>query len=695
MLDNDRPAGVPRRRFLQAAGLTLVGVPWIHGQPAPAAKPSPEYRPLNRFPRMVHEYFVAQVRRIEEESLRRKAGLMTKADAQAYVARVREQIRDCFGPEPERTPLNARTTGTLERDGYVIEKVIFESRPRFPVTANLYLPRGVPFPVPAVVGTCGHATEGKAYGEYQAFAQGLARLGYVCLLFDPIGQGERAQLLKEDLTHKTTAVAQHTHIGCPQFLVGEFLGAWMAWDGSRAIDYLLTRSEVDPRHIGVTGNSGGGTQTTWICATDRRVTMAAPSCFITTFRRNLENELPADPEQCPPRSLARGLDEDDFLAAMAPHPVIVLAKERDFFDVRGVREVHARLERLYRLLGAAKSAGLFVGVGEHGFSRDNREAMYRWFDLVTGRSTEPRPEPAFTIEKEETLRCTPRGQVAGLDGTLTVMDMTRAASGRLSQARGAVAGPKLRAAVRDILVLPDPPSSPPEFRIWPQFSSRQYPTPHAAAYAVETEPGILVSVYLLTQERLQAPPPRSETGRAVLYVAHQSSDAELRTEPLIREVMQAEPESALFACDVRGIGESQPGTTIPNAFLGRIGSDYFYAIHSVMLGRPYLGQRTWDVLRVLDWLAEYGYREIHLVGRGWGAFPATFAALLSDRVTQATLKNALVSYAALAEADDYTWPLAVMPPNVLARFDLPDCYRELAAKQLRQIEPLGPRGERL
>ena len=105
---------------------------------------------------------------------------------------------------------------------------------------------------------------------------------------------------------------EHIYAGNQQFLVGEFFGAWRAWDGIRALDYLLTRPEVDPKHVGITGNSGGGTMTTWLCGVEPRWTMAAPSCFVTTFRRNLENELPADTEQCPPRVLALGLDHCGF-----------------------------------------------------------------------------------------------------------------------------------------------------------------------------------------------------------------------------------------------------------------------------------------------------------------------------------------------------------------------------------------------
>jgi len=131
---------------------------------------------------------------------------------------VQAKIRRCFGPEPKRTPLASRVTGVVERDAYRIEKVIFDSRPEFPVTANLYVPLRREFPVPGVVGTCGHSTNGKAAEAYQSFAQGLARLGYVCLIYDPIGQGERLQYLQEDLSSKVGGgVSEHLLAGNQQF----------------------------------------------------------------------------------------------------------------------------------------------------------------------------------------------------------------------------------------------------------------------------------------------------------------------------------------------------------------------------------------------------------------------------------------------------------------------------------------------
>jgi dienelactone hydrolase len=599
------------------------------------------------------------------------------------VREVREKIQSIFGPWPEKTPLNPRITGVVERDAYKIEKLIFESRPGFPVTANLYLPTGRSVPLPGVVGSCGHSSTGKAGDTYQSFAQGLARLGYIVLIFDPIGQGERLQYVTPDLKPRMPiGVREHLHAGNQQFLTGEFFGAWRAWDGIRALDYLLTRPEVDKRHVGITGNSGGGTMTTWLCGVEQRWTMAAPSCFITTFRRNLENELPADTEQCPPRALALGLDHSDFIAALAPKPVIMLDQEKEYFDVRGLEESFARLRPIYRLLGAEQDIEMFLGPDYHGYSKPVREAMYRKFNRVTKIST-AQTEPEIVLEKEEALWCTPKGQVAG-EKARTVFSFTRESSQALRKARGQPSAGALRKLVTDILKLPRREGVP-EFRILRPGSARGYPKRYAGTYAVETEENVFALVYRVDDNPLLSRPPRGPK-RALLYLSHHSADAELREEPLVAELMRAEPDSALFACDVRGIGESRP-TTTGAAALDPYGADYFYASHGLMLDYPNIGQRTHDVLRVIDWLKSYGHAEVHLVGKGWGALPATFAALLSADVNQVTLKNALTSYTDIAESEDYKWPLSTLLPGVLRGFDLPDCYRVLETKKLRQIEP--------
>ncbi|WP_414661812.1 alpha/beta hydrolase [Horticoccus sp. 23ND18S-11] len=688
-----------RRTLLQRGGLGLVGLSalplggagLIAAEPkkkAATAAPTTDLVPLQRFPRTVQEYYVRRVRAEERAGEMRRAALRTKAAAEAYVRDVRTKIQQCFGPFPARTPLNARVTRVLDRDGYKIENVIFESRPGFPVTANLYVPTGRNRPMPGVIGTCGHSDNGKAADAYQSFAQGLARQGYVVLIFDPMGQGERLQHVDAALKARHgVGTNEHNYEGNRMTLSGEFIGSWFAWDAIRALDYLLTRPEVDPKHIGLTGNSGGGTQATWLCALEPRFTMAAPSCFVTTWRRNIENEEIADFEQCPPRVLAMGLDHADFIVAMAPKPVILMGQEKDFFDARGLEEAFGRVRAIYRLLGAEDKVRHFVGPDYHGYSQANREAMYGWFNGQTGIVAGPK-EPALTLEKGDALLCTAKGQV-GEAAVTTAFTILRDEVAKKQAARGTPGGEALQRALTTTLKLPAR-TGVPDYRILRPLTGRAYPKRYAATYAVETEPEVHAIVYRLNDAPLTSRPPRGEK-RAVLYVAHGSADGELRTEPMIKDVIAAEPSAAIFACDVRGVGETQPLVST-RGFATNYGGNYFHAACGLMFDYPVAGQRTFDVLRVIDWLRDQGHDDVHVVARGWGALPATFAAVLHPAVKQVTLKQALTSYAEVATTADYNWPLAALVPDVLRSFDLPDCYRALEAKRLRQIDPVGAAG---
>jgi dienelactone hydrolase len=692
-----------RRALLQKGGLGLLGASTLgfagggtlHAAEAKKAAPakqaaaaSPGLPPLHRFPRSVQEHYIRRIRAMEQAADARRAGLRTKADAEAYVREVREKIRRCFGPMPEKTPLNARVTRVQPRDGYRLENVIFDSRPGFPVTANLYVPTGRTGKLPGVIGVCGHSANGKAGGTYQAFAQGLARQGYVVLIFDPMGQGERLQHVNEaGKARFGVGTSEHIHAGNRMTLAGEFIGSWFAWDGIRAVDYLLTRPEVDPQHIGLTGNSGGGTQAAWLLALEPRFTMAGPSCFITTWRRNFENEEIADSEQCPPQVLAHGIDHSDFVAAFAPKPVILMGQEKDFFDARGLEEAFGRVKSLYRLLGVEQNARLFIGPDYHGYSQANREAMYGFFNEQT-KIASGQKEPTLVMEKDAELQCTPEGQV-GLAQPATAFSILRDQSRKWREARPARSGDELRRLLSASLKLPAR-SGVPDYRILRPSTGRAYPKRHAATYAVETEPELHAIVYRLSDQPLTSRPPRGEK-RAVLYVAHRSADAELRSESLLNEIIAAEPTAAFFACDPRGVGESQPVVGARD-FTAPYGGDYFHAACGLMFDAPVAGQRTHDVLRVIDWLRDQGHEQVHVVARGWGAIPGTFASVLHDAVTQVTLKYALSSYAAVLETEEYQWPLAAFLPGVVKSFDLPDCYRELGRKQLRQVEPVDASG---
>lgn len=639
----------------------------------------------NRSPRSVQEYYVRRVREVMREADARRAALRTKADAERYVAEVRRRLRECYGPVPEKTPLHARVVATHERAGYRIENVIYESRPGFPVTANLYVPSGRKGPMPGVITPVGHSNSGKVGS--QSLAQGLVRQGYVTLAFDPLGQGERLQYVDPDLKPKFgVGTSEHTYCGVRMPLVGENLPTWFTWDCVRSLDYLLSRPEVDPRHVGMTGSSGGGNQTMQMCGFDSRLTMAAPSCMITSLRRNIENEHSQDPEQWPWGLLARGLDHSDFIAAMAPRPVLLVGQEGDYFDARGFEEASARLRHLYRLLGAEQNFSSFLGTGPHSYPKPNREAMYRWFNRQTGIAGHEEPE--LTREPAENLRCTPHGQVGELN-PVTEFSHGSERSKKLRASRPGLSGDALRKRIAATLKLPAREGVC-DFRIMRQPRPRGYPKRQQGEYLLETEPDIHVFVYRLNDSPIVSRPPRGPK-RAVLYVSHQSADVELRSDPWLKEVVDSEKEAAFYTCDVRGVGESTPALSTPgNPAKG--GTDYLHAGYGLLFDYSTPAQRTYDVLRVLDWLASYGHEEVHLVARGWGAIPGTFAAVLHEHVTQVTLKHALASYAEVAETERYQWPLSALVPGVLLSFDLPDCYRELERKKLRQIEPASATG---
>lgn len=630
----------------------------------------------NRYPHMVQEYYVARFREARAKRRARWAKVRTRKDALVLQDECRRRIRRSFGPLPKRTPLKARVTGKVDGERYTIEKLLLESRPGFLVSANLYVPRGLEGKAPCVLGTCGHSNDGKAADFYQSFSAGLACKGFVVLIYDPISQGERVQYPGEKGTPKLGLCAEHNMIGNQQSLVGEFFGTWRGWDGIRALDYLLAREEVDTRHVGVTGNSGGGTMTTWLVGLEDRFTMAAPSCFVTTFLSNVENELPADVEQIPPRLVELGLDEHDLLVPFAPRPLLLLSQANDFFDQRGTRQAFEDLRRIYRLLGAEDRVQMVTGPTSHGFTQHLREPMYGFFAGHAGRKASPR-EPKLRLRKPAELFATKNGSVDKA-GSKLAFAFTRAKADELAPKRRRWTPEKLAAHLEGVLRLPKRRGAPHHRVLRTRWGGGR----GWQGYAVEAEPGIqaLVTMPLRKGERGQYRVPPGPRG--TLLVPHLGAQADLSD----KELAGVLGEGRVFGVDPRGIGESMSAACNQQDFFAPYDSDYFYNACGLLLGEPYVGRRTHDVLCVLDWLAGCGYREIHLVGRGMGAVPALFAAVIGRQAAKVTLVHALLSYHELTQTPIHRWPASAMVPGALETFDLPDCLRALGRK-LSLVDP--------
>jgi len=646
--------------------------------------------PLNRFPRMMQEYLVKRLRAVYAGNKARVFGLKTRAEAEAYVAELRGKIAGVFGPWPERTPLNVRVTGEFDRGAYRVRRLLFDSRLDFPVSALVYAPLGHTGPRPAALCLCGHSWNAKAGDVYQRYSQALARMGYVVLMFDPMGQGERLQYPDGQggsVWAPNTgypSVYEHNAMDRQMALVGDWIGTWFIRDGIRALDVLLEQKGVDATRVGVTGVSGGGTTTAYAVACDPRVTMSAPCCWVSSWHHNGTNEEPLDAEQCPPGVLGLGVEQSDLLIAQAPKPVILITEEQDFFDQRGSIEAFERLQHVYRLLGAEDHLAYYVGSHVHGYWQGAREAMYAFFNRHAGIDA-PSPEADLVIEDDAALQCSETGQVSDIPGVRCVPDFTRERSQALADERDAPAGDDLVRRVRHLLDLPAR-DGPPEYRVLRPWSGRAYARSRANQCVIETDPafGAQAVVTKLEDERRTARPLRGG-GPALLYLPHVSSDQELREDERLRELQTENP--AFFACDYRGIGESRPDTCRANSFFHHYGSDYHYAVCARMLGESYVAWRVHDVLCTLDWMADLGYDQVHLVAQGWGTIPGALAALLDGRVRRVTLIHPPRRYAELAETRMQTWPASAMLPGVLEQFDLPDVYRALESKALQLIEP--------
>jgi len=307
------------------------------------------------------------------------AKIHTVADAEKRKQYVRAKLIELMGGLPDyHGPLNAHITGRIQADGYVIEKLIFESLPGIYVTANVYRP-SQPGRYPGILFQSGHTQEGKA--EPQLTAANLALKGFIVLCHDPIGQGERLQSFDRQLGRSVSPQGgsgnDHQQLGAQAMLIGEASTRFWVWDATRALDYLESRPDVDATHLGAVGCSGGGSATTFIGALDPRLKAVAPGCFTQTYRLMFTGPDP-DSEMEFPRSLASGLDHADFAELAAPTPWLFLATEHDYYSPPGVKIVYDEVRNWYKLYGAEDKVRMFVGTGPHGTPPETRAAIYEW-----------------------------------------------------------------------------------------------------------------------------------------------------------------------------------------------------------------------------------------------------------------------------------------------------------------------------
>ncbi len=350
-----------------------------------------------------------ELRRISWEDIRTEADLH----------RVQEQIRDHLlsmlgGLPTQRTTLHPVITGTIRMNGFHIEKLIFQSLPGIYVTALVYVPDDGPKKHPAVLVPCGHSANGKFY--YQAIAQRLVQRGYVVISWDPVGQGERSQFwdATKNKSRYNLICAEHAVMGNLAYLAGTNLARWEIWDGIRAIDYLLTRDDVDAERINITGTSGGGFQSAHIAALDPRIKVAAPSCYITALPMRVYNRIFKDPDSDPEQDLngmiSNGVDHPGLLLLMYPRPVFVATAVLDFFPIEGAHKSVREVRAFYTRFGHQDRIAMREGYHEHQYSPENQEAAFEFLDHFNGMPRRTSVAPVKELDAK-TLQCTRTGQI--------------------------------------------------------------------------------------------------------------------------------------------------------------------------------------------------------------------------------------------------------------------------------------------
>ena len=621
---------------------------------------------------------------------RRVAQLSTREEILGRQRFVREKILQAIGGLPERTPLNPKVTGTLKRNGYRIEKIIFESLPAFYVTANLYLPETGRPPYPGILMPLGHESGGKAHEAWQRLAITFAKNGFVILLYEPISQGERVQLYDPDLGESKArqATNEHTLAGTQCLLLGHNFARHRIWDGMRALDYLVSRPEVDASRIGCTGNSGGGTLTAYLSALDDRIKVAVPSCYLTNWKSLLETIGPQDAEQNLPPFLSDGLDQADFVIAFAPKPYLILSAMRDFFPIAGTRQTFREAKRLYGLMDDEEKLSMVEADDEHGYTLPRRLAAYRWMNRWLKGADEPIDEPEIEIESEEDLRCTATGQVSLSLGGETIFSINLAEARRVKPKRGSINTPEdlrrfqseIRAQVRRLTAF-ERPAGVPDARASGEIARDGY---RIEKLLIGSDPAIPALLFIP-----DGPRPKRRT---ILYVHENGKAAEAKVGAEIEELVRG--GAMALAIDLRGRGETREEADRVWDIFGHFES----AMTALLVGKTLVGLRAEDVVRAVDALAsrrDVEMESLSAFGKGDAAVVLLHAAALDDRIKSVTLEEMLVSYESVVEWKIHQEVFESVVPAALANYDLPDLAASLAPRRLQIINAVNPRGRRI
>jgi cephalosporin-C deacetylase-like acetyl esterase len=618
------------------------------------------------------------------------AKLKSQSDWAKRQAFVKEKIYELVGPFPERTPLNPRITGTIKKNGYRIDKIVFEAMPEYYVTGCIYIPDGIKGKAPAVLNVCGHNADAFRMTLYQVINYNLVKRGIIVFAIDPPGQGEHVQYYNKDKNASDIgySVIEHNYFGNQCFLTGSCGARYFIWEGIRGIDYLVSRKDVDPERIGVTGWSGGGQTTTYLSAFDDRVKVSIPCSGSIANRRLLETKGIQDAETFFIGSLANGITFDDLIEVRAPKPTLMTFTTRDeYLTIQSQQEAFVEAKAAYKAYGQEDNLKVSEDDSKHWMTSKIRYDMYAFFMKHFNLQGDPAELEAEIIPAEE-LKITPTGQILTSYGGNMIFDVNK------KEAEKLVAG--LDRSRKDIATHIDQTIAgakkvsgfidPSDEKIHPLLNGRYRRDGYTVSkYTIMGEGDYPVPVLLFVPDDNEAKHP----GLIYLHPQGKITDAGRggEIEKLVKKGF------VVAAADVIGTGETK------NTVTNRQGTADAGST-AILIGRSITGLQAADIIRVAGFLKTFETvdpSKIGAIAKDEMCTPLIHAAAFDPSIKGIVLNGSLVSYSSLAlnrlykigltpvnkglnmpYEIDYNWNIAGM----LKVYDLPDLIGCIAPRKV-------------
>ena len=626
---------------------------------------------------MVFQWLLPQVIDAEKTWRTNYEALQTPDQVRAYQKRLRAEFFNAIGSFPNDTPLNVKIVDTIQYDGYVMEKIIYESQPNHFVTAVMYLPDEKKFPKPwsGVVITCGHSFNGKGSDAYQRAAILHALNGIAAFHVDPIDQGERMQNVDMNTKKpRVSCVQGHNQIGIGSILLGRNAATFELHDLFRALDYLQTRDDIRHDNLGMTGNSGGGTQTSYAMALDDRIKVACSNCYTCSLYGLKKRNDTQDAEQNIFGQGAFGMDHADYCMMRAPLPTYLGTATKDFFPLDMAKQSFKDAQRIFKIMGSEENIYRAETDNQHGWDKTLRQETVRFMvKHLEGRDIEVVEPDSIKTLKDPEIQVTPNGQTVLMEGARTTYDINRDYAKELTAGRKSIDAETLT-KIRSLAKVRDA-SEFGEMKVRDLGTETLADGITAQKLILEPEARIYLPGILFKPANV------SEKADVVLYISDQGKtagyDANIR--PLVKS------GKIVLSVDLRGWGETQQShraSYYRPTHLGTDGADFYVAY---CLAKTHVGFRTDDIFAVTRWLKTQAFcANVELYGLSEGCIPVLHAAVLEkDSFKHVTLERCLVSWTNTVEnGEDSRTPLTSTVHGALKVYDLPEmrAYLENAGK---------------